>query len=576
MNINLDSSEIDPPPTQCLKSSNRDTSHPSTSSNSEQWDSDKEKKPPEESQQQLSPNALKLAAADCLNSWIHYLQMLNTMCAAGLRLSQSLSNLSQMQNIPLALQCQTSWEEFTKSTVIASNSVKTHIANAMQDMSIGDTFTESDAQRQQEHNQQIITENLLTFINLQYQFSIAGCENFGSMAMCPLCQTAPGAIHSQECSLAVLQQCFSRLYSQELSSQRSSPHLPTDRSTDSPKSQDTPKSEVPRQHSPHGEGRGHSPYSESVVRGQSPIHGFGESSRAPGPLETLRGPFPTPGQLHTMKYPFPGRGSRSPLHFPLFPLNCQRRWSEAGAVNAASDSEEEQVRRWSMPWDTALGEAGQSQQRFLSSKLVVPSSNSQERSRSTTPEALPSTPQSQLSGPSILPGTEGLAEAIHLLSCRPSRSSIPQTSTQHYVSHWGETHEERMHRRMMYPGPLSQRGNWQSVDVPHSSDMSVTETYDMFPPVLPFTSRKSSSSTDSSSCLSIHSRSNTSSSEKGSAGEVSGPEGIRLHTNLYSMWSGSEHLPFIRLPESNELLDDSDNDDPQTEKSSGNYYPKPT
>lgn len=60
------------------------------------------------------------------------------------------------------------------------------------------------------------------------------------------------------------------------------------------------------------------------------------------------------------------------------------------------------------------------------------------------------------------------------------------------------------------------RGNWQSIDVPQASGMSVTEHYDIFPVGLPLTSRKSSSSTDSSSCLSIHSRSTTSSSERGS------------------------------------------------------------
>lgn len=71
-------------------------------------------------------------------------------------------------------------------------------------------------------------------------------------------------------------------------------------------------------------------------------------------------------------------------------------------------------------------------------------------------EALPPLPL-----PTALPGTipesEGLAEAIHLLSCRPARSSIPQTAGHHYMPHWSETHEERMHRRMMYPGPPSQR-----------------------------------------------------------------------------------------------------------------------
>lgn len=51
---------------------------------------------------------------------------------------------------------------------------------------------------------------------------------------------------------------------------------------------------------------------------------------------------------------------------------------------------------------------------------------------------------------------------------------------------------------------------------------------------------------------------------------------MRLHTNLYSMWSGSEHLPFIRLPESQEPQDDSDTDDPPTEKSGSVLFPKPT
>lgn len=87
-----------------------------------------------------------------------------------------------------------------------------------------------------------------------------------------------------------------------------------------------------------------------------------------------------------MKSPFPGRGSRSPLHFPLFPLNCQRRWSEAAAPDVGSSSEGDgTMRRWSMPWDTAWVESSPWQQRYLPSKLIVPSNTSQERSRSTTP-----------------------------------------------------------------------------------------------------------------------------------------------------------------------------------------------
>lgn len=78
------------------------------------------------------------------------------------------------------------------------------------------------------------------------------------------------------------------------------------------------------------------------------------------------------------------------------------------------------------------------------------------------------------------------------------------------------------------------RGNWQSIDVPHASGMSVTEHYDIFPPGMPLTSRKSSSSTDSSSCLSIHSRSTTGSSERGSDSGVSG--GVRYEILTNTLW----------------------------------------
>ncbi|XP_044760538.1 uncharacterized protein LOC123317966 [Coccinella septempunctata] len=507
---------------------------------------------------QLSPNTLKVAAAQCLNSWINYLQILNTMCSAGLRLSQSLMNLSLAQNISLATNCQTSWDELLKSTIYATNTVKTHIAAAMQDMSIGDTFTESDAQRQQDHNQQIITENLLTFVNLQYQFSLVGCEFFGAMAMCPSCQATPGGVHEPDCSMAPLQQFFTRPDTQESRSQNSSPHYPPEHgSMDSPKMQEMPR----QQASPLGaETRGSS-------RGSSPIQTYNDMGRQAGTIETIRGPFPNPGQLHTMKYPFLGRGARSPLHFPLFPISGQRRWSEAAAQDVGGESSDGTMRRWSMPWDCGRVETGTWNQKVVPpSKLTVPPApSSQERSRSTTPESQP-----PATGAIVV---EGLAEAIQLLSCRPMRSSIPShTGYGPYAHPWPETHEERMHRRM-HPGPSSQRGNWQSVDVPNTG-MSVTEHYDIFPPCLPLISRKSSSSTDSSSCLSIHSRS-TSSSERGND-NPGGGDSIRIHGNLYSMWSGSEHLPFIKLPESQEPQDDSDTDDPSAERSGKLDFPKPT
>lgn len=46
-----------------------------SSSGVEPTDGEKDKKVSEEQNQPASPNALKLAAADCLNSWILYLQV---------------------------------------------------------------------------------------------------------------------------------------------------------------------------------------------------------------------------------------------------------------------------------------------------------------------------------------------------------------------------------------------------------------------------------------------------------------------------------------------------------------------
>lgn len=109
-----------------------------------------------------------------------------------------------------------------------------------------------------------------------------------------------------------------------------------------------------------------------------------------------------------------------------------------------------------MPWDSARVEGGA--WRLLPSKLAVPvTTTSQERSQSTTPEAI--------SQPATIPTAEGLAEAIQLLSCRPMRCSVPNTSTHGFVggmisgagaSGWPDAHEERLHRRI-FPGMSSQR-----------------------------------------------------------------------------------------------------------------------
>lgn len=93
-----------------------------------------------------------------------------------------------------------------------------------------------------------------------------------------------------------------------------------------------------------------------------------------------------------MKSPFL-RGSRSPLHFPLFPLSSQRRWSEAaagdvGAGVACRNSGDSTMRRWSMPWDCARAETGPTWHNRIgqsaTGKLGIPIVHS-DRSRSNTP-----------------------------------------------------------------------------------------------------------------------------------------------------------------------------------------------
>lgn len=135
--------------------------------------------------------------------------------------------------------------------------------------------------------------------------------------------------------------------------------------------------------------RGPSPHQD--IRGPSPVQGF---------LENIRGPLPNPGHLLTMKTPF-YRCSRSPLNFPLFPLNGQRRWSEAAAGEVKGESTimdaESQMRRWSMPWEASKSDRNTvtwHQTRVMpTSKLAVPMSaatsiisrSSNDRSQTTTP-----------------------------------------------------------------------------------------------------------------------------------------------------------------------------------------------
>ena len=138
--------------------------------------------------------------------------MLNTLCTAGLKLSQNLNHLSQLQNVQPTTQLHTSWEELAKATVIATSTVKSHVSQLTQQYNLKEATTEQDYAKRVEINQKIILDNVATLISLQYQFSIASCETFSVMASCPTCLTTAGGIHDPDCPMAVLQQCFAKFY----------------------------------------------------------------------------------------------------------------------------------------------------------------------------------------------------------------------------------------------------------------------------------------------------------------------------------------------------------------------------
>ncbi|XP_015125341.2 uncharacterized protein LOC107047119 [Diachasma alloeum] len=420
---------------------------------------------------------------ECLGSWLTYLQMLNGLCSAGTKLAQSLqvllSNHDAVLDCRLTGQCLAGWEELTRATGVASNTVKNHVVAALRDHEARDNDGDK-------HD--ILRDNLLTFINLQYQFCVACCECLGGIAECSCSQGG-----KTECDIAALQQCFERLYSPA------------------------------------------TPVSSSSI--QQNCH-------------------------------------RSPLRYPLFPLQVQRRWSETAAAEMSGESTESTMRRWSMPWDCRhINEWPRQEER---SRLRVPH---HDRSRSTTPDSVWKS--------SGMASQDGLQEAIQLLSCRPGVRPSNQLSvfnsqhvpgvilttcsfeTNYDGSVWPDSrrvgsprcwpqdshssdHSDQSghsglsgdHRDSEHSGGSGSAGHRDSKDSiqSHSDHGSHRESegganVDLLP------SRKNSSSAES--CLSANSRSG---SESAGAGEGA-------KSQLYSMWSGGD-LPFIKLPESTELQDE--------------------
>ena len=357
-----------------------------------------------------SQGSAKTAVSECLGAWLNYLQIMNNMCAAGYRLAQTIAALEHWANMDppnqppgqshLSFQFLSPWDDLTKASVVATNTVKSHIVSVLQDFitqPMNSYDQECEIQRAKDHNQFILLDNAQTMINLQHQFCVASIESFSALMCCYQCQTQVGFPHEPDCMF-----------------QRSiSPHFGM-------KMQDRmyERTSISTQGSSDHGTAFEQPHDIRDIR--SSPQGF---------LDNIRGPLPNPGNLLGMKAPF-YRGSKSPLNYPLFPLNGQRRWSEAAAneVNSEVLDAESQMRRWSMPWEATKTDktVNFNQARIMPiSKLAVPpnilpAKSSGDRSQSTTPES---------TWHSSITSQDGLVEAIQLLSCRPVHKQLPQMST---------------------------------------------------------------------------------------------------------------------------------------------------
>ena len=72
--------------------------------------------------------------------------MLNGLCSAGTKLAMSLRALlsvhDTMAQCRLTAQCLAGWEELTRATNVASNTVKKHVVSAIKDYEILDNSIE--------------------------------------------------------------------------------------------------------------------------------------------------------------------------------------------------------------------------------------------------------------------------------------------------------------------------------------------------------------------------------------------------------------------------------------------------
>ncbi|KAH8286143.1 hypothetical protein KR054_003229 [Drosophila jambulina] len=365
----------------------------------------------------------KTALSECSAAWINYLSALNNLCTAGSKLAHSIAVLEQwslsekpMFNNYTTSYLTNSWNDLARATTVATGTVKTHMLALLQDFVTISTVdpsanTEMEQKRFKEHNELIVLENAQAVINIQHQFCAASYDAFSSLTCCFVCQSPVGFPHEQDCSVMKQRNQFDQR------SQTPSPNLCGAKVDSSRGNSLTDQRPIV------------TGISEPVdqQRGPSPQLNFCDANPMQAIFEHTRGPLPNPGQLLSMKIPF-HRNVKSSLSFPLFPLNGQRRWSEAAAgevIDGISTDPESQMRRWSMPWEASKTDRNTvtwNQTRIMPMNTLKASNYKMSSSERYTSH------NSDGNWPLASTSQDGLLEAIQLLSIRPT--TITQISPQ--------------------------------------------------------------------------------------------------------------------------------------------------
>ncbi|XP_011193214.1 uncharacterized protein LOC105218998 isoform X3 [Zeugodacus cucurbitae] len=369
----------------------------------------------------------KTALNECSLAWISYLNALNSLCSAGSKLGSTMTVLEQcglfgekapkgyaeknfFHNHPSSYLTHY-WNDLARATAVATSTVKAHIMGLLQEFVVLSTvdpspICEIEQKRIRDHNELIIMENAQAMINIQHQFCAASYDAFSSLTCCFVCQSPVGFPHESECIM--IKQSRSNT---DARSQTPSPNFGGISKPDSSRGSCITDQRSHFQSSLTGQQLDQSTNSMDPTRGPSPLQAI---------FENTKGPLPNPGHLLAMKSPF-CKGGRSPFNIPLFPLNGQRRWSEAAAGEVTDENStdvESQMRRWSMPWEAVKTDQNTVtwyQTRIMpinNISLLNHKTPCSDRSISNTPD---------LNWQSCATSHDGLTEAIQLLSCRPSR-----------------------------------------------------------------------------------------------------------------------------------------------------------